>query len=220
LRDRWATFDCYGTLIDWEGGIIRTMTKLWPEADAQRLLARYHEVEPHIQEGSARPYRAVLTEALRRIANNEGLPLAAHESDALARSLPQWPPFGEVPGALRELRGRGWHLAILSNTDPDLLDASIGNLGVDIDLRITVAEARSYKPAPGHWEHFFATTGADHARHAHVAASLFHDVSPATALGLRCVWINRAGQVGGSAADDELPDLTALPARLDALVPP
>jgi 2-haloacid dehalogenase len=178
VTERWATFDCYGTLIDWMGGIRSTLAQLFPEHDAELLLAAYHDIEPEVQRGRAIPYREVLTESLVKLAHREGLELAADDRMALADSLPSWPPFPEVPGALHDLREADWRLAILSNTDPDLLEASLSLIGVPIDLRITAAEAGSYKPAHAHWDRFFAETGADRARHVHVAASLFHDIAP------------------------------------------
>ena len=217
--DRWATFDCYGTLIDWLGGIRDTLADLWPEHDAELLLGAYHEIEPEVQRGRSVAYRRVLTETLEKLAHREGLELARDEHEALADSLPAWPPFPEVPASLGELRERGWRIAILSNTDPDLLDASLGLIGVPVDLRITAAEAGSYKPAPGHWERFFADTGADRLRHVHVGASPFHDLRPAADLGLRAVWINRLREVSDAPRVAELPDLAALPETLDGLVP-
>ncbi len=217
--DRWATFDCYGTLIDWLGGIRDTLADLWPEHDAELLLDRYHEIEPEVQHGRSISYRQVLTETLERVAHREGLELAGDERAALADSLPSWAPFPEVPGSLGELRSRGWRIAILSNTDPDLLDASLGLIGVAVDLRVTAAEAGSYKPAPGHWERFFADTGADRSGHVHVGASPFHDLRPAAELGLRAVWINRLHEVSDAPRVAELPDLGELPETLDALVP-
>jgi 2-haloacid dehalogenase len=123
-----------------------------------------------------------------------------------------------VPPALAELRERGWRLGILSNTDPDLLAASVGNIGVEVDLRITVAEAGSYKPAHGHWERFFAVSGADPARHVHVAASVFHDIAPAADLGMPAVWINRLTETTPLPRTAELADLSGLPGTLDAIV--
>src|SRR3954470_2353193 len=101
--ERWATFDCYGTLIDWDGGIARELERLFGAGEAPALLARYHEVEPEIQrdEPSA-TYREVLAEALRRLGAPPG------EEDALGRSLPGWEPFPEVQPALEEARARGW----------------------------------------------------------------------------------------------------------------
>jgi 2-haloacid dehalogenase len=215
---RWATFDCYGTLIDWMGGIRDTLSELWPEHDAELLLGAYHDLEPEVQRGRAIPYRQVLAEALEKVAHREGLDLAADDRAALADSLPSWPPFPEVPGALGEIRNRGWQIAILSNTDPDLLDASLGLIGVPVDLRITAAEAGSYKPARGHWERFFAETGADADRHVHVGASVYHDLRPAAELGLRAVWVNRMRESADLPVAAELPDLAKLPETLDDLV--
>lgn len=218
MAERWASFDCYGTLIDWMGGIRATLAELWPEHDADLLLAAYHEIEPEVQRGRAVPYRQVLAESLERVARREGLELADEDREALAGSLPSWPPFPEVPGALAELRARGWRLAILSNTDPDLLAASLEAIGVPVDLAITAAEAGSYKPAPGHWERFFERSGASPERHAHVAASLFHDIEPCARLGLRAVWINRLGETSDLPRAAELPDLAGLPDVLGRLV--
>jgi 2-haloacid dehalogenase len=217
--DRWATFDCYGTLIDWMRGIRDTLSDLWPEHDTELLLGAYHEIEPEVQRGRAIPYRQVLTEALEKLARREGLHLDEDERAALADSLPSWPPFPEVPAALEELRARGWKIAILSNTDPDLLDESLALIGVPVDLRITAAEAGSYKPAHGHWERFFADTGADRERHVHVGASAFHDIEPAAELGLTAVWINRRHEYSDAPRAAELPDLAKLPETLEDLVP-
>jgi len=218
--DRWATFDCYGTLIDWEGGIGSAMSALWPSANRGRLLLRYHEVEPRIQQGSGRPYREVLALALAEVARIEGLALPAEAREALGDSLPDWPPFPDVPGGLRELRSRGWLLGILSNTDPDLLAASSRGIGVEPDLAITAREAGSYKPAPGHWLEFKRRTGADPGRHVHVAASTFHDLAPCVELGIPAVWINRMGEESDLPRAADLPDLTGLPDILDRLVKP
>jgi 2-haloacid dehalogenase len=216
--ERWATFDCYGTLIDWERGITDTLARLWPDRDRDGLLAKYHQLEPEIQEGRSITYREVMAEVLRRIAAEEGLALGPSDDHAVAESLPEWDPFPEVPGSLRELTGRGWRLAILSNTDQDLLAASIERIGVRPDLSITAAEAGSYKPAPGHWERFREASGADPGRHVHVAASLFHDIIPCSELRIPAVWINRKGQITNYPRSAELPDLTDVPDTLDAVV--
>jgi 2-haloacid dehalogenase len=217
--ERWATFDCYGTLIDWHGGITSVFRRLWPEQDAQRLLKDHHAIEPLVQAGRSLPYREVGARTLRAIAHVEGLDLAEADAYSFADSLPDWPAFPDVPPALRELRARGWRLAILSNTDPDLLEASLRQIGVPVDLRITAREAGSYKPAHGHWQRFFESTNADKSRHVHVAASPFHDLAPAAELGLNAVWINRIGEQSSHSRAAELPDCQQLPATLERLVP-
>ena len=218
--DRWATFDCYGTLIDWNGGIGRELERLFGAAESARLLHAYHEVEPEVQrEDPSRTYRDVLTQTLVRLAQRESLPLPGDEHDALARSLPVWQPFPEVRASLEEARARGWKLAILSNTDRDYIDASMATLAVPFELTIVASEIGSYKPAHGHWDAFFARTGVDRAGHVHVGASLFHDVAPARELGLRTVWINRLGEQPEPQPDVELHTLTGLADSLDSLVP-
>jgi 2-haloacid dehalogenase len=216
---RWATFDCYGTLIDWDGGIRACLASLWPDVDAERLLERYHEIEPRVQQGSALPYRDVLAQALGLLAGEEGLALAPGDESALADSLPSWRPFPEVPGALAELRGRGFSLVILSNTDPDLLAASLERIGVPVEGAITAAEAGSYKPALGHWIHFFERFQVDRERHVHVGASVFHDLEPAAELGVPTVWINRLHETSEAPRAAELKDLSRLPEVADSLVP-
>jgi 2-haloacid dehalogenase len=219
-RERWATFDCYGTLIDWNGGIRAELVRLFGEADADRLVERYHELEPEVQrEDATRTYREVLTLTLERLAAREGLSVPEGETNALAASLPSWRPFPEVPAALEEARGRGWKLAILSNTDLELIAASKGQIGVPFQETVVAEEIQSYKPAHKHWQEFFERTGADRAGHVHVAASLFHDVAPAAELGLRTVWINRLGEEADPEPTRELSDLSQLPDTLDELVP-
>ncbi len=212
--ERWATFDCYGTLIDWNGGIGRELERLFGAARGGELLHTYHELEPQIQrEDPSRTYRDVMAVALARLGPPAG------EQDALERSLPEWDPFPEVPAALEEARSRGWRLAVLSNTDADLLEASLARIGVKFELTVAASEIGSYKPAPTHWEEFFARSGADRASHVHVAASLFHDIAPASALGLRTIWINRLGEEAEPQPNVELHSLTGLAENLDSLVP-
>jgi 2-haloacid dehalogenase len=217
--ERWATFDCYGTLIDWMSGIRSTLAEIWPGEDPERLLDGYHRVEPTIQAGTGIAYRTVMAQTLAGLAAGEGLEVPTGREDALAASLPDWLAFPEVSDALSELRARGWRLGILSNTDGDLLDASLGMIGVPVDLNVVASVIGSYKPAFEHWETFFRQSGADRSRHVHVAASLFHDVHPCAALGLPCVWINRQAEVSDLPRAGELVDLSGLPDVLDALVP-
>jgi 2-haloalkanoic acid dehalogenase type II len=208
-EDRWATFDCYGTLIDWNGGIRGELSRVFGEERADELLARYHELEAQLEADGTRSYREVLTEAMREL----GAP--AGEEDELARSLPSWTPFPEVPAALKQARGRGWKLGILSNTDRDFIEASMAQLGVPFELAIVASEIASYKPALGHWQAFERETGR--LPDVHVAASLFHDIGPAVELGLPSIWINRLDEQPGPQPSRELQDLSQLADRLDEL---
>jgi 2-haloacid dehalogenase len=210
---RWASFDCYGTLIDWNGGIRAELARVFGAEHAGEQLRRYHELEPELEHDGKRSYREVMTEAMRRLGAPSG------EEGRLADSLPGWRPFPEVPTALEEARSRGWRLAILSNTDRDLIEASKRQLGVQFDETVVASEIGSYKPARKHWDEFAARTGADPARHVHVAASLFHDVATANELGLPSVWINRLGERAEPQPTRELPDLNGLADVLDELVP-
>lgn len=217
---RWATFDCYGTLVDWNRGIRTELARLFGEAKAEELLATYHTVEPRIQrEHPTSTYRDVMALALAEVASHAGSELPAQERHALGDSLPRWPVFPEVPGALEDARRRGWRLVALSNSDRDLIEASLRAIGVPFEGAVVASEVGSYKPAHGHWRDFYASTGADSAHHVHVAQSHYHDIVPATELGIRSIWINRLGEHGEPAPSRELPNLTGLGAVLDELVP-
>jgi 2-haloacid dehalogenase len=196
----WATFDCYGTLVDWDSGIASVV--------GDDLLATYHEVEPQVQlEQPTLSYREVMREVLRR--------LDFADVDALARSLPGWPVFPEVPDALESARERGWKLAILSNTDRDFIEASMTSIDVPFDLAIVASEIGSYKPGLGHWRAFEERIGR--LPDVHVAASRFHDVVPATKLGIPTLWINRRFEIGEPRPTRELPNLERLADTLDEL---
>jgi 2-haloacid dehalogenase len=214
--ERWATFDCYGTLIDWNGGIGRELERLFGVEAAPQLLAAYHELERQVEhEQPGASYRDVLAITLERLAAREGLVVPPGEEGALGDSLPSWQPFPEVRDALEDARARGWKLAILSNTDRDFIEASLALIGVPFEFAIVASEVGSYKPAPAHWRTFRARVDAR--PHVHVGASLFHDVAPAQELGLPTVWINRLGEDGDPPPDVELRSLTGLGEALDSL---
>jgi 2-haloacid dehalogenase len=217
VAERWATFDCYGTIVDWNAGIRGELEKLFGVEHADRLLARYHELEPEIQAANpGHSYREVLTIALERLADEEGLMLPEGEASALARSLPSWPVFDDAPPALSEAKSRGWRLGILSNTDRDLIEASMDAIGVDFDDAIVAGDIGSYKPAHGHWEEFRKHHGGD-LEHVHVAQSLFHDIAPTSDLGIPNVWINRLGEPADSRPNRTLDSLAGLADTLDDL---
>jgi 2-haloacid dehalogenase len=216
--ERWATFDTYGTLIDWNAGIGAQLERLLPGSRAD-LLRRYHEVEP--AEQRARPgasYRDVMAGVLAAMAAERGVELPASERDALGRSLPEWPAFADTRAGLQECRRRGWKLAALSNTDRDLIEASERVMGIEFDAKVLAGEIGSYKPAPRHFEVFLEQTGADPARQVHVAQSQFHDIGVAIGLGIPTVWINRLGEQAAYAPTRELPDVSRLADTLDELV--
>ena len=219
MEDRWATFDCYGTLIDWETGIGTELERVLGPSDGE-LLRRYHELEPRVQaQRLDASYREVMADVLAQLAAERGVALPDHERDALGRSLPEWPPFGDAAAGLAEAKRRGWRLAALSNTDPVFLEASERAIGVAFDARIVASDIGSYKPAHTHWTAFWERTGADRSRHVHVAQSQFHDIVPAAELGLPSIWINRLGDERLQEPTRELPDLTRLADVLDELVP-
>jgi 2-haloacid dehalogenase len=217
---RWATFDCYGTLVDWNAGIGTELSRLLGSSAADDLLARYHTIEPRVQaEHPERSYRDVMAAVLAELAAEGGVPLSAQEADALGRSLPSWPIFPEVPAALAEARDRGWKLVALSNSDPDLIESSLRAIGVPFEGTIVASEVGSYKPAHRHWLAFFESFGAEMTRSVHVAQSHFHDIVPAGQLGIRSIWINRLAERAEPAPTRELPDLRGLADVLDELVP-
>jgi 2-haloacid dehalogenase len=212
---RWATFDCYGTLIDWNGGIRAELERLFgdDEEEIDGLLARYHEIEPELERDGKLTYREVMTEAMRRLGAPEG------EESGLADSLPSWEPFPETINALTECRERGWKLAILSNSDKDLIEASKERIGVPIDETVVASEIHSYKPNLMHWLEFYARTLADKRAHVHVGASNFHDIGPASKLRIRSVWVNRLDEHAITDPTIEIEDLYELGQVLDDLMP-
>lgn len=217
--ERWATFDCYGTLVDWNAGIHGELEKLFGVELADGLLVRYHDLEPQIQaDNPGASYREVLTMTLETLADETGLTLPEGEGSALARSLPEWPVFEDVHDGLTEARDRGWRLGILSNTDRDLLDASMTAIGVHFDLSIVASEIGSYKPAHKHWEVFRERLGDD-VEHVHVAQSLYHDIGPASELEIPSVWINRLGEPDDARPNVTLTGVLVLADALDAIAP-
>ncbi len=201
------TFDCYGTLIDWERGIGEAFAAAaradGVTLDGAAVLGAYHELEPRIQAERYRRYREVLALAARAVADRLGWRLAPDREAFLPDSLPAWPPFPDTNEALRRLKDAGHRLVILSNVDDDLLAGTRRHLGVEFDFVVTAQQVGSYKPAPGHFTAARERIGT--APWAHVAQSYFHDVQPARALGLPTVWINRKSErpLDGRGADHE-----------------
>ena len=203
MADRWLTFDCYGTVADWNtgmGGALAGLAGL-AGADARRLLAAYHQAELEIEAGPGwRPYREVLTAGLARAAAREQVRLPPAGEEAFVRAWPDMPVFGDAGAALDALREQGWRLAFLTNCDEDLFATTRKRLPAPFDLWVTAEEVRSYKPDLAHFRTFAAKTGATAANWIHVANSWVYDILPAARMGLRSVWVDR--------------DLTGHPAKL------
>jgi 2-haloacid dehalogenase/putative hydrolase of the HAD superfamily len=215
-----VTFDCYGTLIDWERGIAEAFAALGASlrarVDVDGAVRLYGEIEPAVEAEGYRKYRAVLTETGRRVAARLGLPLPSDRAGFLAESLPYWRPFPDTNRGLRVLFDAGYRLGILSNVDDDLLNWTRRYFLVPFDIIVTAEQVGSYKPAPGHWVEARARIG-DRAW-LHAAQSYFHDIAPALAQGLPTAWVNRKGE---SLPGGQRPALEVrnLPELADRLVP-
>lgn len=212
---RLITFDCYGTLIDWNRGIRGAFEQVAKQTgaaiDAEHLQTVYEEEEAKIEALPYRPYAQVQAEAAAAVAKRLNLPAGDDLGRALPRTLPDWPPFGDTVASLRRLASR-YRLGILSNIDRALLAGSLRQFGVTFDLLITAEDVRSYKPAPGHFKALLARAGCEKAAILHVAQSRFHDIAPAREHGLHCVWINRRREPSapGPRPDMEFSDLKSL----------
>jgi len=214
-----VTFDCYGTLVDWEQGMARALERVAP-GQAHALLPAYYALEFEVEaERPFRSYREVLAETLLRAADRVGVRLARGGEHVLAQTLPEWPIFADVVPALRAVQQAGWQRGILSNVDRDLIAGTLEHLPVSFDDVITAEDVQSYKPAPEHFRRFQERRGADLTAWVHVAQSMQHDVLPTRQLGIRCVWINRRGEAWDPRpAAAVLPNLDALSETLEGLL--
>ncbi len=197
----WVSFDCYGTIVDWRRGILDQVGKLWDpldEAEKARIFTEYLEEERVLEGGPFRSYRGIMSEAIRRVSQRLDRPLTVDEADRLPASLPSWPIFPDSKRGLDRLRQQGRRIAILSNIDRDLLDRTISENALPVDLCVTAEEVRSYKPAFAHWIRFLKETGMSPERGLHVAGSFGHDIEPASALGFRTVYVERYGPLSPS----------------------
>lgn len=207
------SFDCYGTLIDWDGGITGALQPLLQhhghEMEAGEVLTLYAELEAEIEGGAFRPYREVLNEVVLGVGRTLGFTPSLEEAGALAASLGDWLPFPDTVAALRRLRDR-FKLAVLSNIDADLFDLTATHLQVVFDYLVTAEQVKSYKPAKAHFQRLLDAAGADPADVVHVAQSRYHDIATAREMGMATVWVNRRKHQVGSGAtpnSDATPDL-------------
>lgn len=203
MADRWLTFDCYGTVADWNSymrGALEAIAGV-SRSDVGRLLAAYHQAELEIEAGPGwRPYREVLTAGLAQAAEREGITLRRGGEEAFVKAWPDMQVFDDAGPALTSLRERGWRLAFLTNCDDDLFATTRTRMPAPFDLWVTAEEVRSYKPDLAHFRKFAEKTGVTRANWIHVANSWVHDMMPAARMGLRSVWLDR--------------DLTGHPAKL------
>ena len=216
------TFDCYGTLVDWETGILAALSPLLERhgasAEPREILRLYAEHEARLESGPQyRSYREILRGTVAGIAADLGFEPAQDELAVLGDSIGAWPPFPDTPGALRRLGAR-YRLAVLSNVDDDLFERTAATLGMRFDAVITAQQVGSYKPSMENFRFALRRLGVDAARVLHVAHSLYHDHAPAKRLGLSTVWVNRPSRRRGVgvappaevAPDLEVPDLASL----------
>jgi 2-haloacid dehalogenase len=217
------TFDCYGTLIDWESGILaglrRVLDPRGVAPDDDDLLERYARHEAALEAGPYLRYRDVLARSLQGVSAELGIEPTDRELEAFGGSVGDWPAFPDSPAALARLAGR-FRLGVITNCDDDLFAASNRRLGVTFDWVITAQQARSYKPSQRGFELAFERIAIPRTRILHVAQSLFHDHVPAKDLGMTTAWINRRHGRPGSGAtppasaapDLEVPDMATFAA--------
>ena len=215
------TFDCYGTLIDWETGILAALgpvlTRHNVAVDDTELLRLYTQFEAQQESGEYRPYRQVLEGVTEGIADVLGFRLTAEDRAALPASVGHWPPFPDTVAALMRLKER-CKLVILSNIDDAMFAGTQRLLQVPFDAVITAEQVGSYKPAPAHFHAVLERLGAPREQILHVAQSLYHDHVPAKALGFSTVWVNRPSRLAGTGLalpahvtpDLEVPNLQSL----------
>jgi 2-haloacid dehalogenase len=215
------TFDCYGTLIDWETGILNGLRPLMSEHSVafsdEQLLETFAEIESDIEAGPYKAYHTVLRQVVARMGERLGFLPSAAELSALVESFASWPPFDDTVEALKTLKTK-FKLGIISNVDDDLFAVSNEMLEVEFDYIITAQQVGAYKPSMRVFDYALSRFDEPKEQILHVAQSLFHDHVPARELGLASVWINRRHKVPGGGAtpaaeaqpDAEYPDLASL----------
>ncbi|MEZ5840840.1 MAG: haloacid dehalogenase type II [Hyphomicrobiales bacterium] len=213
---RVITFDCYGTLVQWREGLHATLGEILagkdPAADVDDFVDAFHEARHEETERPYRPYKEILTLALGRALDSLGRTATADDAARLLEGVRRIGPFPEVPAALRALRENA-RIAIISNSDRDLMVRNVENIGVPVDHVFVAEDAGAYKPSLAFFRHVIAGIGCDPAEVLHVGASMSLDMAPTRDLGIRRVWIDRLGQRGDPACEpyERLPDLTDLP---------
>ena len=213
----YVTFDCYGTLVDFDIDAV-TVRVLGPRAegvDVDAFLREFEEIRYQEILAAYRPYREVLHRSLAQAMQRFGLPYRDDDGAAIVAAVPEFGPFPEVPPSLERIR-RHCKIAIISNTDDDLIAGNLRNIGAPFDRVITAEQARAYKPSPAIFRHALRELGCDAGDILHVAQGFRYDIVPAHDLGWARVWINRYGRPGDPdyGPYHELPDLSGLPSLI------
>jgi len=219
-----CTFDCYGTLIDWEGGLGNflydyALREREPDPPAgPALRERWEAIQFEVIQGDYRPYRDVLAESLRLLAAERGWSYSDEDGKALTRSMRSWQPFADAAPALRKAHEAGLKLVIASNTDRDIIEHSLKHIGVTFDGVVTAEDVGSYKPGLPHFERVLELLGEPPERILHVAFGFKYDIGPAQELGFRSAWVNRRAdpRPGPAVPDLEWRDLWGLAELADA----
>jgi len=214
VRFTYLTFDCYGTLIDWRNGIESHLGELLRKnglAPAAKVYPIYLKVEAE-EEGNYRPYRDILTDSALRAAEHFRISITREEARSFAASVPSWTPFVDTVESLRQIGEKGYRRVILSNVDQDLLKGTISQNHLEVDGYVTAEDVGSYKPALEHWNRFFDEYKPTKDRTLHVAQSIFHDIRPASRIGIATAWINRYSDAKPADVNPTyvVPDLSAL----------
>ena len=212
-RFQWLSFDCYGTLVDWETGISDAVADSLAVHDIRmsrsEILALFAEVEPQIQQGSGYlEYRRVLRRVMAMMGIRLGVQFSESEMNCLVDTIGSWPVFPDTRDALRAMKRR-YNLAIISNVDDDLFAPTADALGVELDAVVTAQQCRSYKPDHRNFQTALERMGVEKDRWLHIGESLYHDIAPANELGIASVWVNRGhgGEGGATRPTDARPDL-------------
>jgi 2-haloacid dehalogenase len=220
------SFDCYGTLVDWESGILGTLQPVLSAhgitLSDEKVLELYAELEGEAEADAFQPYKLILARVMEGLGARLGFSPTAIERECLISSIKNWQPFADTVPALLALKKR-YKLAVISNVDDDLFAFTAKHLGVTFDWVVTAEQVGSYKPSPNNFERALEKIGLGADKILHVAQSIYHDIVPAKQLGWKTVWVNRRqGKAGFGATppaharpDLEVPSLDALVLKLD-----
>ena len=216
MRAEWLTFDCYGTLIDWESGIRNFFRGLAGAGDSRALLSEWEEIQFRMIRGPYRPYREILADSLRKTLAARSLVYRPELGAEFAEALTRWTPFPDTNPTLEKLRDRKFKLGIISNIDDDLLKRTGRHFTVPFDLLVTAEQSGAYKPDAASFRLALARMGCRPSSVAHVAFGERYDLATARGCGMQVVFVNRYGRQAAFHADAEISTLAELPGLLES----